>query len=227
MFATLGLDELETFLKIQKAYTYQPKLNSNSIIPMCRLYSGSPQLEHHHPEMLFPGAQTILPIVGIVGCIAVIAAFMAIAWKVMKTGQDRQMPLVMGFCIITGLLLNPVCHQYYYVFAVPVIWNLIVYADPIRRVGRAIEDDWVGFCMWAGALVAFLLLALESPGFMEPDEATGFFMNAPLGYGTTIVAGLLLWLTTAIALVFSQPIKNVKSQPQSVSGDSRQPVSVS
>ncbi len=208
-----GLDEFEIFAKVQRAYTYQPKLNSNSIIPMCRLYSGIPCLEHHKAQMLFPGAPTILPIIGIIACIAVIVTFMAIAWRMQRSAQARQIPLAMSFCIMTCLLLNPLCHQYYYVYAMPVIWTLVVYADSNKRLGRAIEEDWVGIAMWGAALVAYLLLSVASPGTMD---TTISFPMAPLGYGTTIVAGLILWLTTALALVIGQsPATNEGSQTES------------
>ncbi len=203
-FAVLGLDEFCTFAKLQQAYSYQPKLNSNSIIPMCRLYSGSPTLEHHRPPMLFPGADTLLPLVGIIATLAVIAVFMVIAWRIMKAPDSRQTPLVMSFCIITYLLLTPLCHQCYYVLSLPVIWSLIVYSDSKRRLGHSIEDDWVGVTMWAGALVAFMLLLVEAPGLLETNAYPGFAKLAYFGYGQTILAGLALWLTTAVALISGQ-----------------------
>jgi len=205
MFAVLGLDEFETFVKIQRAYTYQPKLNSNSIIPVCRLYSGRPQLEHHHVEMPFNGADTIMPIVGVLAFILIAAAFLVIGWRFARSNQSQaKFPLLMGFSIITCLLLNPVCHQYYYVFALPVIWNLIVYADSKKRVGKIIEEDWLGMAMWTGALIAFLLLLVPSPGLIEPNAITGYMTEAPFGYAQTLIAGLILWLTTAATLIFDQ-----------------------
>ena len=108
---------------------------------------------------------------------------------------------------MTCLLLNPLCHQYYYVYALPVIWSLIVYADSNKRLGRAIEEDWIGIAMWGGALVAYLLLSVQSPGTMDTSLS---YPMAPLGYGTTIVAGLILWLTTAVALVAGQRTRTVE-----------------
>lgn len=106
---------------------------------------------------------------------------------------------------MTGLLLNPICHQYYYVYALPSIWSLIVYSDSRRRTGQKIEDDWIGTIMWSAALVAFLLLAQESPGLIEPIAETGFCTKALFGYGATIIAGLILWSTSALALLERLP----------------------
>lgn len=204
IFYFLGFDEFVSFVQTQKLYAVQPKLNSNAIIPMCHLFAGEPQFEHHRVQVLFPGAQTILPIVGDVAALSVFVVSLLVAWRLGKSPRPAQMSLLMSLCIMTILLLTPLCHQYYYVMALPVIWNLIVYSDSVKRVGRVVEDDVAGVLIWGGAFLAALLLLIESPGLMEPNAVKGFGDLAPFGYGTTIIAGLILWICCVVAVYSSK-----------------------
>jgi hypothetical protein len=218
-FSVLGLDQFETFIKLQKAYAYQPKLNSNSIIPMCKLYSGLPTLEHHHPVILFSGAGTVLPIVGVLASMLIVAGFLTIVWRVFRAPQAASGHLVMSFCIITYLLLTPLCHQYYYVFALPVIWSLIVFAIPTKQADKAPAADWLRATILASVMVAYFLLQVEAPGLIEANAYPGFGKFALFGYGNTILAGLTLWLATALAIISGYRQKTVTTEVEQLQSD--------
>lgn len=204
-FSILGLDEFEYFCQIQKLYAYQPLINSNSLYPIAKLLSGTNYAEFHRPMMLFAGADKVLPPVALAICALIVGILCLSGWRLNKAYQTssmeqfrRQSSLVWGLCLLSFILVYPVCHQYYYVFAVPTIWNLIVYADPQRRVGRVIEEDWKGLGMWLCAITGYLLLFNNSPGLLPQVDTNG--AQVTWLYASTLLGGLVLWAGTVLAI---------------------------
>ncbi len=204
-FSILGLDEFEYFCQIQKLYAYQPLINSNSLYPIAKLLSGTNYAEYQEPMMLFAGADKILPAVAIALGVLIVSVLAVAGYRLNRcasTGDSAQYrmqsTLVWGLCLLTFILVYPVCHQYYYVFAIPTVWNLIIYADPQRRLGRMVEEDWKGLSMWFCAIAGYLLLFNNSPGLLPQVDAK----NAQVTwlYASTLIGGLVLWSGTAIAL---------------------------
>jgi hypothetical protein len=201
LFAAVGWGEFPVLCHLTQLYSAQPLIVSNSVAGFAHLYfreNGiiSPLIDN-------PALSSAVFIAGYGFLVVGLAAI----WLRAPRMNERELNVSLGLTFLALILGCPVSHQYYYVLALPLLWLLLIPADPVR--GRLLQ---------AVAFIIYIALSIPSPSLNPVPPADQHGIRS-LGVGVTFFAGLLLWACGLFAAVRGLWATSIARTPDSSDGD--------
>lgn len=177
LFAKVGFAEFPAMLEVTRAYSSQPMLVSNSVAGMARMFfTNSPVMP---PLFVSPACWGIVMVTGY----GILVGGLGYLWWQGKRMNEDQARICLALTALALVLGSPVSHQYYFIFALPLLWVLLV-----GRAGRA-----VGWGVPVAAFVIYLIYSVPTPSLNPVPEAYRHGLKS-LMVGTSLFAGMLLWI---------------------------------
>ncbi len=176
-FTIVGWWQLPHFVRVTRSYSWQPELVTQSLPGVAKIFlSANPHVTPFVDSLLLARLVTVLGVAGLVG---------GYCWAANRARAIRSSrPLLISLTMMTTLLTIPVCHQCYYVLAVPAVWALWTHGS---RLGLSV------------ATLCYAVLSVPTPGLTPVPAAFRHFPSS-VGVATTFLTGLALWITMVVVL---------------------------
>jgi hypothetical protein len=189
LFIPGGLGAWKKFCAVTVANAEQPFLISQSILGFARLQFAA----NTHIHALMPSKALFFTFL-VLGYLAVGASFVYL-WSRGGSKSPYETRLWFGVCLLSIPLVSPLCHDEYYILALPLLWALLTApkSDPAGwRIGSA-----------AAALVLYALLMRPWPTSGEGLSAHNQGPSSLLATAFFILGGAV-WLLGVLSIVIAR-----------------------
>ena len=211
LFAPGGLGAFKKFCTVTAANAQQSFLVSQSIAGFARLQFAA----NSHIHAMMPSKALFFTFIGL-GYLAVSASFVYLWSRRGGPKSPYESRLWFGVCLLSIPLVSPLCHDEYYILALPLLWALLT-------VPKSDPPGWrIG-----GALAAFVLYAL----LMRPWPTSGDALAAhSQGLGSLLASAFFLlggaiWLVGILSISVARA-KTAKAAAASEAAPSALPLTV-
>lgn len=197
LFARVGFSEWPAMLQVTREYSSQPMLVSNSVAGIARMFFTKNQVMP--PLFVSPACWWAVMIVGY----GILLSGLAGLWWRGDRLDDAQAPLGLALVVMALVLGSSVSHQYYFIFALPLICLLLV--------GPA-AWEW-GWGVPLAAFLIYLVFSVPTPSLNPVPEQYRHGLKSLL-VATSFLAGMLLWmlgLCTVARGFFGRPARTLES----------------
>jgi len=187
LFTVVGWPEFARFLETTRRYSSQPDLVSLSVAGMARMYFTA-------NHVLKPWADNrALYLATLAAGYGFLMAGLAYLWWKAPLMNSAQWRLLLALAALAIILGSPVCHQFYYVLALPLIWALLT-----------------GPGAWPVKLAAFalyLVFSIPTPGLNPVAEVLRHGIRSA-EVAIDFLTGMALWALGLFELnrEFSTPV---------------------
>ena len=120
LFAICGFDQFTEFLRQTHKFSYQPSLVTHSIPGIAFMFF------HANPHIPPVTTRPEIYWTFLIGAYAILIAGLLAVWRRGRDDSPGAGQRLLGITIISLLLGNTVCHQYYFVLVLPVIWTILL-----------------------------------------------------------------------------------------------------
>jgi len=184
-----GLGAWKKFCAVTAANAQQPFLLSQSILGFARLQFAA----NTHIHALMPSKALFFTFLGL-GYLAVGASFVYL-WSRGGPKSPYESRLWFGVCLLSIPLVSPLCHDEYYILALPLLWALLTApkSDPPGwRIGGAVA-----------ALILYALLTRPWPTSGDGLSAHNQGLGSLLATAFFILGGAI-WLLGVLSIVMAR-----------------------
>lgn len=150
LFSVVGWREFPAWIAITHRYSSQPMLVSHSIAGMARMYFSKNVVIT--PLTTSPVAHFAVLVAGY----GALAAGLFRLWLRGANISAEQAQLYIGLTVLALILGSPVCHQFYFVLTLPLLWALLAGPHSLR--------------FKAAAFAIYLVFSLPTPGLNPVEE---------------------------------------------------------
>ena len=198
LFAQRGLGEWSRFIHVTASNAEQPFLVSQSITGFARLhFQANP---HIQPLSTSPALYY-----GFIGLgYAVVGAMFLYLWTRRDPRSEYEARLWFGMAMLSVPLVSPLCHDEYYILALPLLWTLLT-LPKAEATGRRTRISIAGLALYA---------LFTRPW---PTSGAGLFQHQS-GPGSLLVTGYFLigaalWIVAVCSIFLTRAHSNRKAAP--------------
>jgi hypothetical protein len=185
LFSICGWHQFPDFVRSTCAFTSQPLVVTHSIPGIARMYlSVNP---HIAPFSTTPTAHLATLYIAY----AALIAGLILVWAVTGAESGHAGALTLGFTLISLLVGLPICHQYYFVYVLPGIWNLLFSPGKGKKLSMA---------AMIAALIAYAAFSVNAPGLTPLPEQYRSGLKS-LFVATSFLAAALMWITLLVVIL--------------------------
>ena len=176
LFSIVGWSEMPVLRHLTQSYSSQPDLVSNSVVGMARMYFS-------YNTIITPlvASSTFRMAFLVIGYGFLVGGLIYL-WFVAPAMDEGQLQVTLGLTFTALVLGCPVCHQYYFVLVLPLLWSLLL-------------PSGKGKVRWVLAIaVFFIYLAYTVPTpSLNPVPMEDRHGWKSLMVAASFFSGMLLW----------------------------------